>query len=102
MREPYNSRFPKFADQKHIRSSYFFLHRFTLESFSYSQDFEGYLKNLCLTDTLCRETRQRVLAFTFKGNLVKSFLEIFSSERIRAQSCNRVLNSVLFLQYEYN
>ena len=34
-----NSRFPKFADQNHIRSSYFLLPRFTLESISYSPDF---------------------------------------------------------------
>ena len=40
-----NSRFPKFADQNHIRSSYFFLPRFTLESISHSPDFKGYLKN---------------------------------------------------------
>ena len=33
-----NSRFPKFADQNHIRSSYFLLPRFTLESISYSPD----------------------------------------------------------------
>ena len=63
-----NSRFPKFADQNHIRSSYFFLPRFTLESISYSPVFLRLLEEYCLTDTLCRETRQRVLAFTFKGN----------------------------------
>ena len=34
-----NSRFLKFADQNNLRSSYFFLPRFTLESISYSQDF---------------------------------------------------------------
>ena len=33
---------------------------------------------------------------------MKSFLEIFSSERIRAQNCNKVQNSVFFLQYQYN
>ena len=38
--------FPNFADQNHIRSSYFFLPRFTLESISFSPDFQGYLKNL--------------------------------------------------------
>ena len=63
-----NSRFPKLADQNHIRSSYFFLPKFTLESISYSPDFEGLLEEICLVDTLCRETRQHVLAFTFKGN----------------------------------
>ena len=31
---------------------------------------------------------------------MKSFLEKFSSERIRAQSCNKVQNSVLSLQYQ--
>ena len=36
-----------------------------------------------------------MLAFTFKRNLVKSCLNIFSSARILAQSCNRVQNSVL-------
>ena len=30
-----------------------------------------------------------------KENKVKSFLEIFPSERIRASSCNRIQNSVL-------
>ena len=34
-----NSRFPKFADQNHIRSPYFFLPRFTLESISYFPEF---------------------------------------------------------------
>ena len=34
-----NSRFPTFADQNHIRSSYFFLPRFSLESISYSPGF---------------------------------------------------------------
>ena len=33
-----------------------------------------------------------MLAFTFKGNQVKNFLEIFSSERIGAESCNKVQN----------
>ena len=94
-----NSRFPKFADQNHIRSSYFFLPKFTLESISYSPVFLRLLEEFCLTDTLCRETGQRVLALTFK---VKSFLEIFSSERICVQSCNKVQNSVLSLQYQYN
>ena len=46
--------------------------------------FLSLLEEFCLTDTLCRETRQHVLSFTFKENSVKSFLEIFSSERIRA------------------
>ena len=64
--------------------------------------FSGLLEEFCPTDTLCRETRQHVLAFTFRENKVKSFLEIFSSERIRAQSCNKVQNSVLSLQYQYN
>ena len=36
-----NSRFPKFADQNHIRSSYLFLPKFTLENISYSPDFGG-------------------------------------------------------------
>ena len=45
-----NSRIPKFADQNHIRSSYCFLPRFTLESISYSL------------------TRQRALVFTFREN----------------------------------
>ena len=40
-----NSRFPKFADQNHIRSTYFFLPRFTLESISYSSNQKVYLKN---------------------------------------------------------
>ena len=57
--------------------SYFFLPRFTLESISYSPDFQLLLEEVCLADTLCRETRQRVLAFTFTRNQVKSFLEIF-------------------------
>ena len=57
--------------------------------------FVGLLEESCLTDTLCRETRQRVLAFTSKENWGKSFLEILSSEGILAQSCNRVQNSVL-------
>ena len=39
-----NSRFPKFADQNHIRSNTF-RPKFTLESISYSPDFKGYLKN---------------------------------------------------------
>ena len=64
--------------------------------------FWGLLEEFCLTDTLCRETRQRVLAFTFKENYVKSFLEIFSSERFFAKNCNKVQNSVLSLQYHYN
>ena len=59
-----NSLFPKFAEQNNIRSSYFFLPRFTLESISYSPDFLGLLEEFCLTDTLCRETRRHVLAFT--------------------------------------
>ena len=40
--------------------------------------FWGLLEEFCLTDTLCRETRQHVLAFNFRKSLVKSFLEIFS------------------------
>ena len=36
-----------------------------------------------------------MLGFTFKEILVKSFLGIFSSERILAQSCDKVQNSVL-------
>ena len=97
-----NSQFPKFAEQNNIRSSYSFLPRFSLESVLYSLDFESSLEEFCLTDTLCRETRQHVLAFTLKENFVKSFLDIFSWERIRAQSCNRVQNSVLSLQYQDN
>ena len=34
-----NSRFPMYGDQNHIRSSYFFLPRFSLESRFYSPDF---------------------------------------------------------------
>ena len=90
-----NSRFPKFADQNHIRSSYFFHLRFTLESISYSPDFWGLVEECCLTDTLCRETRQHAPAFTLKKYYVKRFLQIFSSERICAQSCHKVQNSVL-------
>ena len=41
------------------------------------------------------------LLLTFKENQVKSFRRIFSSERIGAQSCNTIQNSVLLLQYQY-
>ena len=92
-----DSRFPKFADQNHIRSSYFFLPRFTLERISYSR-----VTCRILSHTLCRMTRHRVLTSTSKGNQVKSFLRIFSSERILAQSCNKVQNSVLSLQHPKN
>ena len=37
-------------------------------SISYFPDFLGSLEEFCLTDTLCRETRQHVLAFTFREN----------------------------------
>ena len=40
--------------------------------------FWGLLEEFRLTDTLCRETRQHVLAFTFRDSWVKSFLQIFS------------------------
>ena len=47
--EPYVTLDPsKFADQNHIRSSYFFLPRFSLESTPYSAVFQVYLKN-CLS-----------------------------------------------------
>ena len=62
-----NSRFPKFADQNHIRSSYSFVQIHTWEYLVLS-DLEVTCEEFCLTDTLCREMRQRVLAFTFKKN----------------------------------
>ena len=40
-----NSRFPKFAEQNNIRSSYFLIPRFSFESILYSPDFQVYLKN---------------------------------------------------------
>ena len=63
-----DSRFPKFGNQNHIRSPYFFLPKFTHESISYFPDFKGLLEEFCLTDTLCRETRQHALAFTCREN----------------------------------
>ena len=65
--EPYITLdFSKFAEQNNIQSSYFFLPRFSLESLLYSPDFSCLLEEFCLTDTLCHETRQNVLAITFK------------------------------------
>ena len=91
-----NSRFAKFADQNHLRSSYFLLPRFTLESISYSPEFfRGYLKNLV------SQIREPTCAcFHLQRTSVKSFLRIFSPERILAQSCNNVQNSVFSLQYQ--
>ena len=63
-----NSRFPKFADQNHIRSSCFFLPSFTFESISCSPDFEGYLKNF-VSQIRCAARRDNVLPFTFKEKL---------------------------------
>ena len=62
-----NSRFPKFAEQNNTRSSYFFLPRFSWE-YLVPPGLLRLLEEFCLTDTLCRETRQHVLAFTFREN----------------------------------
>ena len=54
-----NSRFPKFADQNHIRCSYSFLPRFTLESISYSPYIDVYLKNF-VTQIRCAARRDNM------------------------------------------
>ena len=82
---------PRFAEQNNIRSLFFFLPRSTLESISYSPSLRV-TRRICPTDTPCRETRQHALAFAFNKyeTKVKSFHQIFSSERIRVPKllCN--------------
>ena len=89
-----NSRFPQFAEQNHIRSPHFFLPRFSRESISYSPDFTRFTWRIFVSQIRCAARRDNVcLLSPSKG--IKSFLEIFSLERIRAQRCNKVQSSVL-------
>ena len=92
-----NSRFPKFAEQNNIRTSYFFLPRFSLESILHSPVFLAYLKIFVLPrdETTCAWFQPS------KRNKVKSFLEIFPSERFPTYSRYKVQNSVLSLQNQH-
>ena len=81
-----NSRFPKCADQNHIRSSFFFLVLPAFLSHRYA---------VARDQTTCA-------CFHLLKNRWKSFLEILSSEPILAWSCNKVQNAVPSLQNQYN
>ena len=72
-----NYRFPKFADQNNIRSSYFFLPRLSLESTLYSPDFEVYLKNF-VSQIRCAARRDNMcLLSPSKKVRWKAFLRSF-------------------------
>ena len=94
-----NSRFPKFADQNHIRSSYFFLPRFTLESISYSPDFQGYLKKFSHRYAVLRDETTCLLSLSKKIRW-RAFLRSFHrNEFLRKVAIKYRIPFLAFLQF---